>query len=106
MVGSLVGWLVGQLVSWSVGLLVSWSLGQLVSWSVGWPVGRLVGWLVGQAVTVGRSDRLLVIQDNVIVARNGVRGIVKNTWVEEVQIYVTCLILLAIDDVDAVPKQM
>ena len=54
----------------------------------------------------GRSDRRSVIQDNVIVARNGVRGIVKNAWVEEVQIYVTCLILLAIDDVDTVPEQM
>ena len=48
----------------------------------------------------------LDVQDNVIDARNGVRNIVSNARVEEVQINVTYLILPALGGVDAALEQM
>ena len=48
----------------------------------------------------------LDVQDNVIDARNGVRNIVSNARVEEVQINVTCLIFTALGGVDAALEQM
>ena len=52
------------------------------------------------------SLQLVDVQDNAIVASNGVQNIVSTARVEAVQINVTCLILPALEGVDSALEQM
>ena len=58
----------------------------------------------------GKEDltrlQLIGVLDNAIVARIGVHNIAPNARVEAVQINVTCLMMPALEDVDAALEQM